>query len=204
MTNDHDNQLPSPHAPPAGASDVLSPGAGTFGMSILIISLSMLFLASMIALAVIRARSPAWPPHGMPRVPSSLWLSTCVILAASVTVQRAHNAIRRDDFPRLARNLSATFVIGLLFLALQAFNWLEFYLAIRNIQFQGAYLGMFFVLTGLHAAHVVGGLIPLGLVIHRASRGEYSRDFHPGVRHLAVYWHFLGIIWIILFGLIYF
>ena len=52
-------------------------------------------------------------------------------------------------------------MLGLLFLAAQTFNWIEFYGAIRRIEFSGAYLGMFYVLTGLHAAHVVGGLIPL-------------------------------------------
>ena len=63
-------------------------GAGTFGMGVLIVSLSMLFLASMLALMVIRARSSAWPPHGMPRVPSSLWISTVVILLTLAAVQR--------------------------------------------------------------------------------------------------------------------
>jgi cytochrome c oxidase subunit III len=183
--------------PPAG-------GMGAFGMAVLLMSLSMLFGASMVALIVARARSAAWPPHGMPPLPSSLWISTVIILLASAAIQRARNAIRRNQPARLTRFLWVTLVIGLLFLAAQIFNWIEFYTAIRHIKFSGAYLGMFYVLTGLHAAHVVGGLIPLGVVLGRARRGRYSRGYHPGVRYLALYWHFLDAIWIVLFCLIYF
>jgi cytochrome c oxidase subunit III len=180
------------------------PGAGTFGMGVLLISLSMLFGASVMALLVIRGRSGVWPPRGMPRAPSSLWLSTVVMVLASLAIQRARNAIRRDEPERLTRFLGVTLVLGLLFLGAQTFNWIEFYVAIRDLEFMGAYLGMFYVLTGLHAAHVVGGLIPLVVVLGRARRGRYSREFHPGVRYLAMYWHFLDGVWLILFCLIYF
>jgi cytochrome c oxidase subunit 3 len=91
-----------------------------------------------------------------------------------------------------------------IFLLLQGANWLEFYLKIRATPLEGAYLGMFYVLTGLHAAHVVGGLIPLGIVIYRAGRGRYSRNFHPGVRYVTAYWHFLDVVWCVLFATIYF
>ena len=176
-----------------GAADLGNPrmpGAGPFGMAVLLISLTMLFSASMVALVVIRSRASAWPPHGMPPLPSSLWLSTAVILLASVAVQRALTLIRRGEKERLAHYLVATLVLGLIFLAAQTLNWVEFYRAIRHIVFSGAYLGMFYVLTGLHAAHVIGGLIPLAVVLGRAP-GRYSKEFHPGVRYIAMYWHFL-------------
>jgi len=180
------------------------PGAGTFGMAVLIVSLSMLFLASMMAFIIMRLKATVWPPLGLPRIPNSLWLSTLIIPLASVTIQLAHNAVRRDDTKRLTFHLTATFIVGLLFLMLQSVNWLEFYLAARHTLFQGSYLGGFFILTGLHAAHVIGGLIPLGVVIYRARKGQYSRNYHPGVRYAAVYWHFLDVVWIMLFCLLYF
>jgi cytochrome c oxidase subunit III len=180
------------------------PPMGTFGMTVLVISLSILFGASCVALLVTRSRASAWPPHGMPPLPSSLWISTVIILLASAAVQRARNAIRRGERERLKRFLRVTGVIGLLFLAVQTINWMEFYGAIRNIQFSGAYLGMFYVLTGLHAAHVIGGLIPLAVVLRRARQGVYSQVYHPGVTNLAIYWHFLDVVWILLFILIYF
>jgi cytochrome c oxidase subunit III len=187
-----------------GSGNPRGAGAGPFGMAVLLISLTMLFSASLVALIVIRSRASAWPPHGMPRLPSSLWVSTVVIVLASAAVQRGLNLIRRNEKARLPRYLVATMVLGLMFLAAQTVNWLEFYGAIRHITFSGAYLGMFYVLTGLHAAHVVGGLIPLVVVLGRARQGLYSQAYHPGVRYVAMYWHFLDVMWIVLFSLIYF
>ncbi len=180
-------------------------GAGTIGMAILLVSLSMLFIASMVAYLVIRHQQTLWPPPGYPRVPQTLWISTAVILCASVTVHLALRAVRRDDRRGLAKYLIWTFVIGVAFLIMQTLNWVEFYMAIqRSAELEGAYLGMFFVLTGLHAAHVVGGLIPLGIVIARARGDRYSRNYHPGVRYVAAYWHFLDVVWVVLFLAIYF
>ena len=198
-----DSPIPSPQPDATGKGEVHIPGAGTFGMAVLILSLSMLFLASMAAYLLIRNRTPHWG-RGMPHAPQSLWLSTLVILLASVAIQRAHRAARRGNDRRLRHSLAATFVIGVVLLLLQTCNGWEFYRAIRHIDLSGAYLGMFFVLTGLHAAHVVGGMIPLGMVMCRAGRGRYSATFHPGVRFLALYWHFLDVVWVALCCALYF
>lgn len=204
-----DTRFPDTYATATGKGDIHIPGAGTIGMAILIVSLSILFVASMAAFLIIRIQYQSqpnhpWPPLGMPHLPASLWLSTAVILLSSITIQKALNAAQRDDEKKLRRNLLATFLIGLLFLLMQTANWLEFYFAIRHTAFQGSYLGMFYVLTGLHAAHVFGGLVPLGIILYRAKRGRYSRNFHPGIRYSAIYWHFLDIVWCALFILIYF
>ncbi len=181
------------------------PGAGTIAMGILLVSLTILFAASTFAYLVIRSRAAQWPPAGFPAVPGTLWISTIVILVSSVTVQMALGAIKRDNERGLVRMLWATFGLGLLFLILQALNWWEFYRRIApNTELRGQYLGMFYVLTGLHAAHVIGGLIPLAVVIYSASRGRYSRNFHPGVRYSAAYWHFLDVVWVVLFCVLYF
>ncbi len=190
------------------------PGAGTAGMAVLIISLTMLFLASIAAFLIVRyqfemrnpeAKTPQWPPPGLPAIPNSLWLSTLVILMTSFTIQIALNAVRRDDERRLLKFLKITFGLGLLFLAMQTINWLEFHHALpAGTAFSGVYLAGFYILTALHAAHVIGGLIPLGLVIAKARGGKYSRNFHPGVRYCTIYWHFLDVIWIVLFCCIYF
>jgi heme/copper-type cytochrome/quinol oxidase subunit 3 len=193
-----------PEQTTAEEGDLHVPGAGAFGLGLLVVSLSMLFVASMVALLMVRAQAGVWPPHGMPPLPSTLWISTLVILGASVAVHRAVGAIRRNDRHGLVRNLAATFVIGVIFLVMQSLNWVEFFLAIRQIQFSGAYMGMFYFLTGLHAAHVVGGLVPLWVVLKRARAGRYSADYYPGVKYVGVYWHFLDVIWVALFGVIYF
>jgi cytochrome c oxidase subunit 3 len=192
----------SPQNPPLHIA-----GAGTLVVAILLGSLSILFLSSIAAYLIIRSQTiarmgdhPQWPPAGLPNIPSSLWLSTLVIIISSVTIQLALNAIRRDDEKKLLLYLNLTSALGLLFLILQAFNWYEFYNAIpHEFRIEGAWLGMFYTLTGLHAAHVIGGLIPLGITTWNARKNRYSRNYHPGVRYTTLYWHFLDIIWVALF-----
>ena len=60
-------------------------------------------------------------------------------------------------------------------------------------------LTSFYVLTGIHAAHIVGGLIPLIIVATRATTGRYTPAYYPGVRYTAMYWHFLDVVWLTLF-----
>ncbi|MGN6370260.1 MAG: cytochrome c oxidase subunit 3 [Phycisphaerae bacterium] len=217
MTDPNLQPLDDPHPGRLDAHDkkLHIAGAGTAGMAILVVSLSILFAASMVAYIIVRMQieirlreagyATTWPPPGMPHIPSTLWLSTLVILISSITIQMALNAVRRDNLKALRRNLIATFSLGLLFLLLQTLNWCEFYFAIHpGTQIAGAYLGMFYTLTGLHAAHVIGGLIPLAIVTARSFKDRYSRNYHPGIRYSTVYWHFLDAIWLILFCVIYF
>ncbi len=91
-----------------------------------------------------------------------------------------------------------TAVLALAFLIVQAFNWyaiLEANTAVKST----IYGFTFFVLTGLHALHVIGGIVPIWVVTRRANTGRYSAKDHDGVRLCAYYWHFLGVVWIILF-----
>ncbi len=204
-----DTRFPAEYSEATGKGDIHISGAGNIGIVILVASLSVLFAASMVAFLAIRfqyqaAHNGKWPPAGMPALPQSLWLSTAVILAASVTVHKAAKAAQQDDEKGLVKFLRATMAVGGVFLILQAANWWEFWRAIRGIEFQGPYLGMFYVLTGLHAAHVIGGLVPLAVILPRAKAGRYSRNYHPGVRYSAVYWHFLDVVWCVLFCLMYF
>jgi cytochrome c oxidase subunit 3 len=204
-----DARFPEKYADATGKGDIRISGAGSIGIALLVISLSMLFAASMVAFLLIRfqyqsTHNGMWPPAAMPPLPKSLWISTLVILIASVTVHKALKAAQRDDEKSLVKFLRTTMAVGVVFLLLQAANWWEFYRAIGPLTLEGPYLGMFFVLTGLHAAHVIGGLIPLAIILPRARRGAYSRNFHPGVRYCAIYWHFLDAVWCILFCLMYF
>ena len=101
-------------------------------MILLIASLSVLFVASMVVYVAIRIQTHPWPPPGFPPVPNSLWFSTVVILSASVTIQMALSAVRRDDEKGLTRYLWMTLFVGVAFLCLQTFNWMEFYGGIRS------------------------------------------------------------------------
>lgn len=191
--------------PPTGKGTIHISGAGTMAMYILVGSLSMLFAASVLGYAMIRATkfSGNWPPAGYPRLPATLWVSTAVILLSSVTIHFALVGIKHGNEARLRQGLIATALLGLAFLVLQAFNWFEFTHQLSATQHGGQYVNFFYVLTGMHAAHVIGGLIPLFVVLAFALRGKYSANFHPGVRYCAIYWHFLDAIWMMLFVAIY-
>lgn len=174
------------------------PGTGTFGFLVLLISLAMLFGSSMLGYAYVRWHAPEWPPPGMPDLPKSLWLSTVIILACSVSIHGAVRAVRRDDQRGTRRSLVLTFVLGCLFLVMQTLNYAS--LAAMNLTARTNLYGFtFYMMTFLHAVHVIGGLIPLGIVTRRAYDGRYSSFFHTGIRYQAMYWHFLDVIWLVIF-----
>lgn len=178
------------------------PEAGVMAMRLFLASLSVLFAASIAAYLVVRSRAVTWPPPGMPRLPSGLWVSTAIILASSFFVQRALSAARRGGGEAIFRNLLITTVLGLAFLVSQAINW-QTLIATHITAGVHLYAFTFFTLTGLHAAHVVGGIIPLVAVTMRAKRGTYSSTFHPGVYYCAAYWHFLDLVWLVMFCLLF-
>jgi len=95
-------------------------------------------------------------------------------------------------------------ILGSLFLANQAANWS----AVAQVIVPPAsrariFLAVFYVLTGTHALHVIGGLVLLAVVTYKAFRGDYTSVYHPGVRYSAMYWHFLDAVWLIMFTLLF-
>ncbi len=167
-------------------------------MWVLLASLAMLFAASIVGYLVVRLKAENWPPPGMPRLPGGLWAATLLIVLCSVTVHLALGSVRRGQLTATARWLGATFALGVAFLVLQGVNW--YGLVVRAMTARSnLYAFTFYMLTGLHAAHVVGGLIPLAIVTAKAVLGRYGSGHHPGVRYMAMYWHFLDVVWCILF-----
>ena len=173
--------------------------AGTFGMGLFLVSLSVLFVASLVSYVVIRARAESWPPAGMPPLPWGLWVSTGILLGCSVGVHVALRSARRDRQAALVASLLITTLLGLCFLASQGFNWFVLVTGLAG-HLRSLYAFTFYMLTGLHAAHVIGGLILLGVVTLKAFGGLYSAQYHPGVKYAAMYWHFLDVVWLVMFA----
>ncbi len=179
--------------------------AGALGMMVFIVALSMFFGASIAIYLLMREMHQPWPPRGFPALPASLWLSTLDIVFSSITLQGAVLAARRDDKIGLRRDLLAALVLGLGFLALQAYAWYAIWRQVAGVaaDLSSTYLKMFYTLTGLHAVHVLGGLVPLVMVTVAAYRGMYGRKKHAAVRYTAIYWHFLDAVWCALFIVVY-
>lgn len=207
---------PSNVVRPEGEQGVEAPGMGLMGMWVFLASLSMLFIAGIVGVVWVRIQATAWPPPGMPDLPPALVLSTLLALGCSVTMQLGLNAIRRGDNVRLNRMLMTTNALAAGFLIVQLFCWIRFYgqadfsaprpLDPMEARLQGArpelYGFMFYMLTVVHALHVVGGMIALAVTTHNARRGLYNWAFYPGVRHATLYWHFLDVVWLVLYAVL--
>jgi cytochrome c oxidase subunit III len=176
------------------------PGAGLLAMRFLLVSISMLFVTIGVAYHE-RALSPVhWQRI---RVPPLLWLSTGLILASTWTLEIARSAFERKNSARYVHWLGITVAMGAAFLASQLF-------ALRELATQGIYLrnnphsSLFYVLTGAHGIHLLGGMIALCVLLITASRRPEVALFHfrrqsSRTATAALYWHFLAGIWLCLF-----
>lgn len=185
---------------PEGGSRGHTPGAGLLGMRFVLVSITVLFLTVGIAYFA-RSRSPVNWQHI--RVPHLLWLSTALILASSWTLETARESLERKAGPRYTRYLEITLGVGLAFLASQLF-------ALQELVSHGIYLrhnphsSLFYVVTGAHGVHLLGGMAALCYLLIRASaRPEGALfDFRRQRARAAVsalYWHFLTVLWLGLF-----
>jgi cytochrome c oxidase subunit III len=180
-----------------------SAGAGMFGMILFLVALSMIFGATILGYFYLRSGSPTWPPPSSPPLPRGLWLSTGILLLVSVAMQWALRGAQRDRQGSLRAALVTTGVLAGVFLVNQARNWEAVRaVLIRPESKAQTYTSIFYILTGTHALHVLAGLVVLGVVTWKAFREQYCGAYHPGVRYSAMYWHFLDVVWLILFAVL--
>lgn len=175
-------------------------------MWLFLLSLAMLFLSSMLGYVLIRLGvfgREDQPSLGTLNLPASLWVSTAVILLASVTAHLAVNAVKREKLGLLRRYLLATLLLSLAFILVQIpglWSVLDSHRAARAAGGNLMLYGALFFLISVHALHVLGGLIYLIMVLMNASAGRYDHEHFIGVKHAALYWHFLDVVWLVMFG----
>lgn len=174
--------------------------AARVGMALFLVTLGVLFAAPIVGMVVVRLgreNPELWLQSTAPALPMGLALSTLILLTSSATFVAACRAIRRDDTQGLARWMLATLGLAALFLLVQAICWV---LLLREsfVWTSSLYAFLFYVLTALHAAHVIGGLVPIAIVTRRAIRGWYDASNRSGIELAAMYWHFLDVVWIAL------
>ena len=166
-----------------------------FGMWLFLASLAMLFGGSLVGFIVIRLRAPEWPPEGSPGLPTAFLLSTALLVIISLLLVAAQRAVDGGRSAQLTRLLAAASVVGVAFVLSQVSGWARLAAASQLPQ-NNLYLFGVYVLSFLHVLHVVGGLIPLIWVTLRSRSGRYTATDHEGVIDVAMYWHFLGIVWL--------
>jgi cytochrome c oxidase subunit III len=173
-------------------------------MLVLFGTLSMLFGASVVGYLITRAQNDVWKTASMPNLPIGLLASSILLAALSITMHRALAAVRRNLFDATHRLLLLALLLGIAFVVGQAQNWRSMYAATTATDARTLYGFTFYMLTGLHALHVVGGFVPLGIVLGKAKRREYSSSNHEGIKLVTQYWDYLGVVWLILLSVLYF
>lgn len=173
------------------------------GMLVFLASWAMLFGGLFFAYALVRGRAPVWPPVGDPRLPLVLpGVNTAVIALSSGALQSALRSLRRGRPSPVAGALALAAGLGALFLALQVAVWISVHRQ-GLLPSGGPYGSVFYALTSFHALHVLVGLVALAWLAVRASRGAYGAMRHVGVRLWAMYWHFVGAVWLFLYATVY-
>jgi cytochrome c oxidase subunit 3 len=173
-------------------------------MIVLFGTLSMLFGASVVGYLITRAQNDVWKTATMPGLPLGLLASTALLAGLSVAMHVALRAVRHNRFEVLQRSLTVALTLAGAFVLGQAQNWRSMYGATLASDARTLYGFTFYMLTGLHALHVLGGFVPLLVVLGKAKRREYSSSNHEGVKLCAQYWDYLALVWLILISVLYF
>jgi heme/copper-type cytochrome/quinol oxidase subunit 3 len=194
---------PSHHPPKSGEQTASLPSLSLRQMGVLVLfaSMSVLFTALLVGFWFTRLTSPHYREPGLPDLPRGLVLSTVLIGLTSFGIWQAQLAVRKNQLEALKRWLLAAGTMAVLFLLTQTANW---FVMRPPSDANSLYLATFFLLTGVHALHVLGGFVPLGFVVHHALRKHYSSSSHEGLSLCAQYWHYLGAVWLVLVTMLYF
>ena len=184
--------------PPAHQSSRVN--APTLGMLLFIISEVMIFGAFFTAYFFIRVvNHNPWPAHGTKLPEAVAGINTAILLSSSLTIHWALTSIKNNNRFGLKAGMLSTFLLGLSFLFIQIKEYVHLGFAPHDSA-QGA---IFYGLTGLHGAHVFIGLCILLMLTVRSFRGHYSPDAHRGLEIPGIYWHFVDIMWIIVYTTVY-
>jgi cytochrome c oxidase subunit 3 len=172
------------------------------GMVIFIGSEIMLFGSFFTAFFYVRFSHTHYPfdPHHIFEIPkATTGVNTAILVASSFTMHWALVSIRRGKRFGLIVGLALTLVMGLTFLGLQ----MREYHSLGFVPSDGAFSTTFFALTRLHGLHVFVGATLLAIGLVRACRGHYSAGEHLGLEVTGLYWHFVDVVWVFLYTVVY-
>jgi cytochrome c oxidase subunit 3 len=194
----HDDHHHGP--PPANRSSRVEPAL--LGMMLFIISEIMVFGAFFTAYFFVRvvAEGHHWFPVDGKSLPVAVaGVNTAILVSSSLTLHWAQTSIKNGNRFGLQAGMTATFLLGLTFLFIQINEYVHIGFAPQD----NAQATVFFSLTGLHGAHVTIGLALLGMVTVRAFKGHFSPEHHQGLEIPGIYWHFVDVMWIVVYTTVY-
>ena len=155
---------------------------------------------------------PAWPSNGPAQVGGSFQtmsasglplINTVLLLTSGVTLTIAHHALKAGNRSKVLLWLGLTVLLGATFLFFQVEEYIHAYTELNLTLGSGIYGSTFFMLTGFHGAHVTLGAIMLTVIWFRVLKGHFTADDHFGFEAVAWYWHFVDVVWLLLFLFVY-
>jgi cytochrome c oxidase subunit 3 len=157
-------------------------------------SIIMMF-AGFTSAYIVKREQPGWIGFSMPVI---FWYSTAVMLLSSVLMQLSLSAFRNRDMGKYRNLIAATTGLGILFIVLQVIGYWQ--LNNTGVKVEGSGGGVFFIIIfGLHALHVLGGIITLVVLFFRALSSRVRNYNSVPVEVAATYWHFVDVLWVYLF-----
>lgn len=165
-----------------------------FTLWVAMASIIMMF-AGLTSAFIVKSNLTGWRTMVLPKV---FWVSTVVILASSVTMQMATKAFKAREMLRYRSLITTTFVLGLVFVVCQVFGFFDLWN--QNIRFKGSSgAGQFFyAIAGLHALHILGGVVALAVMLIRSVAGKTKHYNSTPVEVMGMYWHFVDLLWLYL------
>ena len=207
MTTDEKALLPVEHNPLASMPHDTHGGTSNpvLGMILFITSEVMFFGGLFAAYFNLRANAPQWPPEefaGTLKILPFVGPATILLIISSFTCQWAVWAIRRDDRTVFIRGMAVTVLLGIVFLLMQITDYA--FLGSEGLTLASGQFGTtYYTLTGFHGAHVFGGVVMLSVILYRGMAGQFSGRHYDAVEGASLYWHFVDVVWILLFSLLY-
>jgi len=154
----------------------------------------------------------SWPTNGPAAVGGNFGIipafgipamNTAILLSSGVTITIAHHALKAGNRGILKIFLALTFILGFLFVGLQAEEYIHAYKELNLTLGSGVYGSTFFMLTGFHGLHVTIGAIMLLVIWLRVMKGHFTPQHHFAFEAVAWYWHFVDVVWLGLFIFVY-
>ncbi len=166
---------------------------------VIFLAVALCLFSLMCAAFFMRMEDPDWR---LPTPPAILWVNSCALVLSSISLQIAASAATSDDLARTRDALMACALMSLLFLLGQLWAWREMLRAGFFASTNPAN-AFFFLLTGAHGLHLLGGLVALARTLGCAWRVDHADALARSVRLCAIYWHFLLAVWLVLFALLF-
>jgi heme/copper-type cytochrome/quinol oxidase subunit 3 len=176
---------------------------GKLGMWLFIIVDGLSFTGLLIAGIALRAASPEiWPVAGeLLNIPLTAF-NTFLLICTSFTMVMALNCVQKGDQTGLKKFLGLTMAGGVVFLGIQVYEYSHF-IMVDFLPSTSIYAAIFYVTTCFHGLHVLSGVIYIACILRMAGLNAYSADNWDHVEILGLFWHFVDLVWILVFTVIY-